>query len=121
MKNLRSMTARHLGCRLVLAALGGVMALSAVEHWIGSSTLREHYARSVLGANGVVAVAAAQLVAALGLLWPPTQRTAAVILAAVMAFAALTHVLPGGDGATPWLPLVAGITATIAALGLSSR
>ncbi len=108
------MNRRRLAGRIVLTLLGCLMAVSAFQHWIGSDDLRTHYANSVLGAGGLFAIAVAQTVAALGLLWPRTQRWAGFGLAAVMAVAALTHMLPSGSG-NALLPLVIGAAAVAGA------
>lgn len=104
--------------RFVLAALGLVMAWSAAEHWSASPELRVHYAGSVLGPRGVWAVAAAQSLAAFGLLWPRFQPVAGLSLGTVMLIAAATHVHAGGVEPAAWSPLGVAAWAIAPALAL---
>ncbi len=105
----------RLACRLALALLGGWMAWSAGVHWLGSDELRRHYAESVLGARGLPLVAAAQSVAAVGLLWPRSQAIAAFILAGVMLVAAATHLRAGSIDPRIWQPVTIAAWAAVPA------
>ncbi len=115
------MKTRERAARFVLICLGCFMAVSALEHWTASSELSDHYDKSVLGARGLTFVAIAQSLAAVGLLWRRTQRAAAFALATVMAGAALTHLVPGGNGAAALVPSLICATALAGALCLSRR
>lgn len=97
------------------------MAWSAIEHWAGSEELRSHYAESILGERGITAVAAAQTVAALGLLWIPTQRMAGWVLAIIMLVATTTHIRDLRLDPSGWVPIGIGLWALIPTIGLTGR
>lgn len=97
------------------------MVLSAAEHWIGSDALRRHYAASVLGPAGLLEVAVAQSVAAVGLLWPRFQSSAGLMLVVVMLAAASSHVRSAGIDARIWQPLAIAVWALIPSVVLIIR
>ncbi|MBY0459856.1 MAG: DoxX family protein [Gemmataceae bacterium] len=111
----------RVACRIALALLGGLMAYSAAEHWVGSDDLRAHYAASPLGSGGLVGVAVAQTLAAVGLLWPRTQPLAGCVLAVVMFVAASTHIRAAGADAGVWLPVAIGVWALVPSVVLIVR
>jgi phage-related protein len=103
--------------RAALRLLGVVMGWSAIQHWLPSAALGEHYREVGIGEYGRITVAFMQSVAAVGLLVNQLQLAAAAILAAVMSVVAVRNAYVG-EFAKTIEPLLIAAWAAVPALWL---
>ena len=97
--------------RVALGFLGLFIAWSALQHWIGSPEMQQHYAASPLAARGQFLVAAAQTIAAMCLLWPRFQALSGFILGTVLVAIAVSQVAATGVRPAFWQPFILGMCA----------
>lgn len=88
--------------RALLGLLGLFIGASALQHWLGGSELRQHYASTPLGAQGQFIIAAAQSAAAVFLLWPRYQVWAGFMLGGVLLLISGLGIARDGVHAAAW-------------------
>ncbi len=101
---------------VMLGALGLYIGWSALQHWLGSPEMLQHYEATPLGARGQVWVAVAQTFAAVCLLWPRLQVLAGLILGTVLFAASIRQLVVAGLTSLFWQPFLLGAGAVTVAL-----
>ena len=97
--------------RVMLGLLGLFIGWSAVQHWIGSADLNQHYEATHLGESGRYVIALAQSTAAIFLLWPRFQASAGLILGTVLFAISLRQVGTAGVQPAFWEPFLVAVFA----------
>ncbi len=85
----------QIGARITLALVGLTFLFSAIQHFIGSEWLFEHYENNGISGKNTWLIGLAQLFAAINLLIPQTQKIAAGTMCVIMTLAIASHLWRG--------------------------
>ena len=88
--------------KIALALVGLTFLFSAIQHFVGSDWLFEHYENNGIGGKNTWLIGLGQLFAAVNLLIPKTQILAAFVVCIPMAIAILSHILRGESLLQAW-------------------
>ena len=88
--------------KIALSLVGLSFLVSAIQHFVGSDWLFEHYEKNGIGGKNAWLIGLIQLFAAINLLIPKTQIIAAFVICIPMSLAVFSHIRRGENLLNAW-------------------